>query len=158
MVTETAYTGVFIFLIHALGLPDPSVEKRLEKRFERHQDRILADTRSCTGSAVFVETTSLYMTYREQMYPTGRCDYQFQLKIPDVAYPLYTYRCDMTVVNGKVEELFFDNPRGDRRRIDKWIRSTVRSTTLAISEGEPSVSRLYNPHLSVRRSMKLNAS
>jgi hypothetical protein len=158
MVTGTAYTGVFIFLIDALGLPDHSVEKRLEKRFERHQDRILADTRSFTGSAVFVETTSLYMTYREQMYPTGRCDYQFQFKIPDVAFPLYTYRCDMTVVNGKVEELFFDNPRGDRRRIDNWVSSTLKSTTLAISEGEPSVSRLYNLHLSVKRLMKLNSA
>lgn len=70
----------------------------------------------------------VYLSYREQSDAIGHVKCRFQV------VPYYrlevgcTYECDIRVVNGKLERVFFNYALADRRRIEDWVESSSLAT------------------------------
>jgi hypothetical protein len=102
---------LFIFLINAPGI----LALGFEDNFRIHQDKLLEDARKFKknegDTAVW-----LFVSYHNVTGVTGRSKQQCYLENCGNGCPSYTHSCHMAVVNGKVQELFFDNAYGTRER------------------------------------------
>lgn len=140
MTIETPDTEVFKFLIHAKGLPDHEVEKRLKEQFERHCGIILTVARRSKHVVARDEATCVFMSYEEPSSETNqhRCRFRVLPRLRASAGQTYEYH--MTIVNGKLKALCSNYALADRKRVDEWV-SSLGSSTRDAAKGQLCVSR-----------------